>query len=145
MSGDRKAGAGEFNCFCGQVHPLSMLGRSGAHPAPDPAPVMQPDLDAQWANAVAAARAQIKLYEAVTPGPLPAESLWDETSDMPEEVARAVSEVWLPALAAERARADQAGQQAADAWDEGYDAGAGGEYHQLGHNPYRVAPTAEQK
>lgn len=31
---ERKAGPGEFNCYCGDVHPLSMLGKV-AHPRPN--------------------------------------------------------------------------------------------------------------
>jgi hypothetical protein len=46
------------------------------------------------------------------------------------------------AIESEQRRADRADAALAESWDEGYDAGSGGEYHELGHNPYRSEATA---
>lgn len=92
MSEKPKAGAGEFNCFCGQVHPLSMLGRSGVHPAP----VTRPDLDALTTG---------ELIEWTKGWPMVREN---------SERGKWVRST-LRALAAERARADQAEQRLANA------------------------------
>jgi len=59
-----------------------------------------------WTLAVSAARAEMESYGPVTTGH--PESLWDETSDMPESVTRAVANVYLPALAAVTAERDDA-------------------------------------
>lgn len=42
----------------------------------------------------------------------------------------------------QRDRAKSAEAALAESWDEGYDAGAGGAHHELGHNPYRAETTA---
>lgn len=56
----------------------------------------QIDQAALYREAVSVARLEMKSYGPVTTG-VP-ESLWDETSDMPESVARKVSQVYLSAL-----------------------------------------------
>jgi hypothetical protein len=66
-----------------------------------------------WTSAVAAARAEMEIYGPVTTGH--PESLWDETSDMPESVVRAVANVYLPALASVAVERDGALRKLADA------------------------------
>jgi hypothetical protein len=49
--------------------------------------------------------------------------LMDDVADLIEQQAEQIAELTA---------------EVATAWDEGYDAGSGGDYHDLGYNPYRV-------
>ena len=129
MSDKGKAGPGEFNCFCGKVHPISMLGKV-AHPDPSyaeviaasapAAPVTRPDLEAIQARADAATEGPwepIDPYFLASPTQIdgyanPRGRALDQARISNDRAFMASAREDVPALvaalAAERARADQA-------------------------------------